>query len=134
MFKPLRYGSGKLVEMECATTVTIAKGNALEDNGSGYLALGTSSSQNITHVAMETVTTTANGQKVLCIDVQGVEFLADCGEVWSTTDVGTLCDLHDEDQLNPDGSSHDIFYIRKGVGVAETGTQVIGYFRQQSDA
>jgi len=133
-FIPLEGYEGKFREVACATTQTIVKGDALADNGLGYLAVATSSTQNVPFIAWQTVTTTADGQKVLCLRTEDVIFLADCDAAWSQTDVGTLCDLAAKATVNPDISSHDVFEIIEGVGVADTDTQVKGKFRMQADA
>lgn len=128
-FKPLNFEEGRLVQMPCATTQTIVKGDALVDNGSGYLGTAASSTAvDVHYVAMETVTTTADGQLVNCIETQNVLFEADCDDVWSIVDRGTYADLASKSTVNPDASTHDLFYILKGVGVAETDTKVLGFF------
>lgn len=129
MFTPIRYADGKLQKVGVATSVAVVKGAAMVDNGSGYLDLATSSTAvDIEFVAMETVTTTSNGQLVLMVRTDGVQFEADCDAAWAQTDVGTLCDLATNSTVNPDASTHDLFYIEAGVGVAGTGTKVIGHF------
>ena len=115
--------------MPTATSQTIVKGDALADNGSGYLAVASSSTAApVTHVAMETVTTTANGQLVLCVRTNEGIFEADCDAAWSITDQGTYADLASKSTVNPDASTNDLFYIEKGIGTAETDTVVQGWF------
>lgn len=117
MFHPELYDSGKLVNMACANAQAITKGAALADNGSGYLALATSSTAvDVKYVAMEDVTTTADGQKVLCLRTPGVIFVADTDANPAQTDVGTYCDLATDSTLNPDASTNDLFYIESIVG------------------
>lgn len=129
MFTPIRYDSGKLEKVQAATSQTIVKGDALVDNGSGYLAVATSSTAvDIEYVAMETVTTTANGQYVLCVRTDGVQFEADCDAAPAQTDVGTLADLASVSTINPDASSNDLFYIESIVGTVGTSTKVLGHF------
>lgn len=131
-FIPVQYDDGKLQYMECATTQTIVKGNAMHDNGSGYLALAAADDGlEVTHVAMQTVTTTANGERVLCLRVDGVQFEADCEEVVSLTDIGTYVDLASKATLDPDSGTDQLFWIERivgGVGAADTSTKVIGQF------
>ena len=128
-FRPLKYEEGKLVLMPCATAQTIVKGYALADNGSGYLAVATSATAvDIHYVAMQTVTTTANGQMVLCIETENILFDADCDAAWSADDVGTYCDLASVSTLNPDATTNDLFYIAKGIGTADTDTTIYGFF------
>ena len=131
MFKPIRGHIGKTISMPAATAQTIVKGDALVDNGSGLLATASSSTAtDIRFVAMETVTTTANGQEVLCLRTDGVTFEADVDSTWATTDVGTEADLAAAGQVNPDASTNDTFLIEKGVGATGVGTKVIGRFIQ----
>lgn len=84
-------------------------------------------------IAAETVTTTSSGQLVKVIPTEGVLFEGDCDAVWSTVDQGTLCDIATVATLDPDASADDIFFIVKGIGVAETGTVVQGYFSQANE-
>ena len=127
-FVPITYDNGKLVSMACANSQTIVKGDALADNGSGYLAVATSSTAvDVCYVAMETVTTTATGQMVLCVRTKGVIFEADTDANPAQTDVGTLADLATVSTINPDASTNDLFYIEAIVGAA-TGNKVRGWF------
>jgi Na+-translocating ferredoxin:NAD+ oxidoreductase RnfC subunit len=132
MFKPIQFDSGRLVKMAVATGQTVVKGDALADNGSGYLAtVAADGGTPITHVAMETVTTTADGQMVLCIRTEGVVFEADCEQAVSVTDIGTYVDMASKSTLDPDSVTDQIFYIESivgGVAAAETSTKVVGWF------
>ena len=128
-FRPKNFEEGKLVQMPAATAQTIVKGDCLVDNASGYLAVADNSTAvDVHYVAMETVTTTATGQMVLCIETENVLFDADCDGVWSIVDQGTYADLGSVSTVNPDASTNDLFYILKGIGTAETDTKVLGYF------
>lgn len=128
-FRPQNYEEGKLVAIPAANSQTIVKGDALADNGSGLLAVATSATAvDVHYVAMQTVTTTASGQRVLCIETHNILFDADTDAVWSIVDQGTYADLASVSTVNPDASTNDIFYILKGVGTAETDTKVLGYF------
>ena len=128
MFLPLRYDEGMLVKVACANSQTIVKGDALADDGNGLLAVATSSTAvDIEFVAMETVVTTASGQKVLCIRTRGVQFEADTDANPAVTDVHTLADLASVSTINPDASSNDLFYIEEISG-ALANKKVIGHF------
>lgn len=114
--------------MPCATTQTIVKGDCLVDNGSGYLAVATSATAvDIHYVAMQTVTTTANGQLVLCIETENVLFEADTDADWAQTEVGTYVDLASVSTIDSDAVTNQLFYFLKGVG-ATTGRKILGYF------
>ena len=117
------------MELAAANSTTFTKGDAVVDNGSGLITIASAGGNvDIHYVCLETVTTTSSGQKVLCLETDGVTFEADCDAVWSTTDVGTEADLAAAGQVDPDASTDDVFYIERGVGTAESGTKVIGHF------
>jgi hypothetical protein len=128
-FKPIKGDSGKYEMVKAANGVTFVKGNACADDGNGLITNASAGQGTpVKFVVMEGVTTTASGQEVLCVSTNGVTFEADCDAAWSQTDVLTEADLAAAGQVDPDASSDDIFFIEKGVGVAESGTKVIGYF------
>lgn len=115
--------------MGVATSTTVTKGDALVDNGSGYLTTAANSTAvDIKFVAAETVTTTADGQLVKVWRTEGVVFEADCDAAPAQTDVGTVADLGAKDNVNPDASTHDLFYIDSIVGTVGTSTKVRGRF------
>lgn len=128
MFTPLNYDSGKLVKVPLATTQTVTKGMALIAEN-GYLTdNATTTTEDVLYVAMEDKVSTADGDLVLAIPVQGIRFEADCDAVVSVVDRFTYCDLATASTLNPDSSTEDLFFIEEIVGKAETATKVIGYF------
>ena len=128
MFTPIRYDSGKLEKVGVATGVAVVKGAAMVDNGSGYLTLATSATAvDIKFVAMETVTTTADGQLVLMCRTDGVQFEADCDATPAQTDVGTVADLATNGSINPDASTNDLFYIESISSTVSPG-KVLGHF------
>jgi hypothetical protein len=127
-FVPKQYDDGKLVNMACANSQTIVKGDALVDNGSGYLVPASSSTAvDVPYVAMESVVTTADGQLVLCIRTKGVIFEVGTDANPAQTDVGTVADLATVATINPDASSNDLFYIEAIVG-AVGDKKVRGWF------
>lgn len=125
-FRPIKHDSGRTARLPAATSVSFVKGMAVEDNGSGYLRLATSSSGEVRYIAMETLTTTANGDLLLVLDTQGVLFDADTDAAPAQTDVGTLADLATNATINPDASSNDVFYIESIIDTATSRVQ--GYF------
>ena len=128
-FIPRKYEEGKLCLIPAAITQTIVKGDALADNGSGLLAVATSTTVvDIHYVAMQTVTTTVSGQLVLCIETENVLFEADCTAAWTTAQQGTYVDLVTVATLDTAAVTNELFYILKGVGVTAVGTTVLGYF------
>jgi len=130
-FVPLQYDSGKLVKLPAyngGSSATYTKGDALIASGGYVSAASSGTATDIFYVAMETKTVTVDGTLLLCLPVEGVRFEADCDAVWSIVDRFTLCDLATVSTLNPDASSNDLFLIEEGVGAAESGTKVRGYF------
>jgi hypothetical protein len=130
MFKPISNFQHQLVRMGVATSTTVAKGDAMVDNGSGYLTTASAGGNvDVHYVAMESVVTTANGQPVLCCRTKGVMFEADTDADPAQTDVGTEADLAAAGTIDPDASTDDIFVIESIKGAA-TGRKVIGFFTE----
>ena len=128
-FTPLYGDEGKYRLVKAANAVTFVKGYAVKDDGNGLITNSAAGDNTPVHfVVMQSILTTASGQEVLCLAVEGVTFLADCDASWAQTNVLTEADLAAAGQVDPDASTDDIFLIEKGVGVAGTGTQVIGHF------
>lgn len=127
-FLPLTGHEGKMCQVGAATGTTITKGDTLVDNGSGYVTTGSAGGNvDIRYIAAETVTTTADNQKVLAWRTDGVTFVADTDNAPAQTDVGTEADLAAAGQVDPDASTDDIFYIEKILG-ATTDKKVVGHF------
>lgn len=128
MFTPVRYHEGKLQKVKCATGVTIAKGDALVDNGSGYYTTAAAGGNaDVRFVAMEAVVTTADGQEVLAVRTDGVQFLADTDANPAQTDVLTEADLAAAGTVDPDASTDDVFFIEEIFGPAAN-RKVLGHF------
>lgn len=125
-FRPIKYDSGRIQRLPAATTVTFVKGMGVEDNGSGYLRLATSASTEVRYVAMENLTTTADGDLLDVLDTQSVLFDCDTDAAPLQTDVGTLCDLATNATLNPDASANDVFYIQSIIDLSTS--RVRGFF------
>lgn len=127
-FLPLDHHEGRTALRQAATGQTIVKGDALVDNGSGYLVPASAGGNvDIRFVAAETVTTTADGQNVLVWSTDGVTFVADTDANPAQTDVGTEADLAAAGQVDPDASTDDIFVIERILG-AVSDKKVIGHF------
>ncbi len=127
-FNPVQYDDGKLVRLQVAAQ-TFTKGDALIDNGSGFLSRAVAGTAiDIKYVAMETITTAATqGDYLLCIRTPGVIFEADTDANPARTDVGTEADLASASTINPDASANDLFFIEDIVG-AVTNNKVRGWF------
>lgn len=130
-FRPIQYDNGKLTKVECATGQTIVKGDALSNaDGTGYFTTVSAGDGIVpTHIAAETVTTTANGQKVLAYRVDGVVFEADCDAAPAIAFQGDYIDLASKSTLDADASADDVFYVEEIVGTVGTSTVVRGWFK-----
>lgn len=128
MFKPLHYDEGKAVLLPMSTGETITKGDALICDTDGYyIAAANTTAEDIRYVALQTLTTTSDGEKLLALPTEGVRFEADTDANPARTDVGTYCDLASKSTVNPDASTNDLFYIEDIVG-AVADKKVVGYF------
>lgn len=128
-FKPVQFDEGKTVELPFSTGETVVNGGAVVADTDGYYIMaGSSTATDIYYVALETVSTTADGQMVLCLRVHDkVIFEVDTDANPARTDVGTLCDLASVTTANPDASTNDLFYIEDIVG-AVSDKKIRGFF------
>jgi hypothetical protein len=118
-----------MMRIALAVSQTVLKGDSLEW-ASGYLQVGSATSNDIRFVAMEDVTTGGSAHtECLVLPVEGVEFEADCDAVASIADKGTYAILASKSTVNPDDSTtYDCFYISEIVGEAEVSKVVRGHF------
>lgn len=126
-FIPQNHSRGKEVLLPMSDAETVVKGQVTVADSDGYYITGASSAEDIRYVALETVTTTADGQRVLHVETEGVRFLADTDANPALTDVGTACDLADKSTLNPDASTNAQFYIET-VKLPLADKKVYGFF------
>ena len=131
--RPLNWDESKTLLVPAKDAITFVKGDMLVYTTGLVDEAADGGGVPIRFVAAETKTPTADGQLLHCWPTEGVLYEVDCDAVWSTVDQGTLCDIATEATLDPDASADDIFFIVKGVGVAETGTKVVGYFSQANE-
>lgn len=117
------------------SSATYTLGDAITINSSGYGAAATSSTAtDVIAIAAETKTVTTDGTLLNCYIVNpGQLWEADTDANWAQTDVGTFADLATVSTVNPDASTHDIFYIVKGLG-AVSDKKVIGWFTRDVTA
>jgi len=126
MITPLRYDTGKLVQIVSATVAssTITKFDLLEW-ASGYLQRTTSTGSNIRYMAMEDVTTASGAhENLLVLRLEGVECEGDTNSTAAVTHRGTLIDLTDHDTLNEAASSTNAFEVSEFVSTSK----LRGYF------
>src|SRR3990167_9175190 len=111
-FVEQQKGEGRLVELPFSTGETVVKGGAVVADSDGYYIMASSSTaEDIRYVAMEAKTTTTDGESILCVETDGVRFIADTDANPARTDVGTYADLATVSTVNPDASSNDLFFI-----------------------
>lgn len=128
-FNPIQYDEGRTVELPFSTGETVVRGSAVVADTDGYYIMGASSTAtDVYYIALDTVTTTADGQMVLCLRVHDkVIFEVDTDADPARTDVGTLVDLASASTVNPDASTNDLFYI-EDVVLPLTDRKVRGFF------
>lgn len=129
MFNPINYDQGRTVELPFSTGESVVKGSTVVADTDGfYIMGGSSTATDVYYVALETKTTVADGEKVLCLRTHGKTiFEADTDANPARTDVGTLVDLAAAGTINPDASTNDLFYIEDIVG-AVADRKVRGFF------
>ncbi len=131
-FKPLQYDSGLIKEMQAKEGEAISKFDALQFEA-GEVKGADSGTVPVRFVALEGVASAASGQKILCLDVRGVEFEADCTNETAQNQVGVAQDLTDHEYLaNDTTASDDCFVITQLVGPV-TAKKVRGYFLDSKD-
>jgi hypothetical protein len=129
MFKPKKYNDGDMVNMELASSITVAKGDALAFTG-GYLRLATATDTSIKYVAQEgAVVGAGEHPEILCVRTDKVLFEADTTGNMAVAYRGTVCDLTDEGELNENAVAVKVFRIESIVG-ATTDKKAQGYFSQ----
>lgn len=139
-FRPVNYEEGKVVLLPAKASIAFVKGNAVVDDGAGFITNAASSTAvDIQYIVDETVTSagTDGATLVRCISTRGVRFNADCDAAPAQTDVGTLADLGAAGNVNPDASTNDLFYIESidlSDGAVGTSTKVYGYFNHANES
>lgn len=118
------------------SSVTYTIGDAVTINADGQAAAATSSTAtDIIGVVTKTATISTDGNPIsIWVVHPGQLWEADTDAAWAQTDIGTFVDLASVSTINPDASTHDVFYLVKGVGTAGTDTKVIGFFTKDVTA
>lgn len=135
-FRVLNFEEGRVVQLAAAASVTFLKGNAIRDNGVGFIDNSAANEEgDVQYICNEAIVTGGStGELVTCYRVDpSVRISADCDLAPAQTDVGTLCDLGGAGTLNPNQSDDDLFYIESidlSNGAVGTSTVVTGYFTQ----
>lgn len=131
-FEPINYDSGKTVELPFKKDETTTKHCVVVvDKNVGYYATGAGGANDVRYIALEAVTTTSTGEKVLCLPVDGVRFIADTtDEPVRADDVGTFVDLTNSTTLALGTSNDNVFYVEDIYGDTSD-KKVVGYFMPQ---
>ena len=131
MFKPVKEVC-PIHYIPMAASITITKGDALWDNGAGYLTNASPTAvTEVLFVAAETITTaSATYTPIGCYSGFQTEFEADTDNAPAQTDIFTKCDLATAATVNPDASSNDVFLITQ-IMWAVANKKVRGRFVQK---
>lgn len=130
MFRPIKENCAIHYPL-MAASITITKGNALVDNGSGYLTNADANATEVLYVAAETKTTGSGENPTIgCYDAFETEYIADTDANPAQTDVFTKADLATVSTVNPDASTNDVFLIT-GIVWAVADKKVKGRFVQK---
>lgn len=132
-FRPINWEEGRTFDVPATASEAFTKGAALTYASGLVTAAAGGQGVDVWLVAAETKTIGSGGGTLRCWPTVGVLFEADTDAVWSTVDQGTLADLASASTVDPDASADDLFFIIKGVGVAESGLKVIGFFAQANE-
>jgi hypothetical protein len=128
-FTPLQYDGGKIKELVAKEGETISKFDALQFDA-GLVKRAAAATVNVRFVSLQDVASAESGEKILALDVRGVEFEADCTNNTAQDQVGlanALTDHEEVDNTNTEGAGEDTFVITQLVGVAGD-KKARGYF------
>lgn len=134
MIYPEKFDEGKLITLKAGTasSTTISKYDMLAW-ASGYVTPATSATTEVRLLAMQDVVTgSAAHEDILCLMVEGVNFLADTASNTAASQRGTYVDLTDEATINNGATSNNVFYIKETIG-AVADKKVRGVFVQKID-
>ena len=123
--KPIKFDSGKVVNMKTQATGTIAKWDGL-DVSSGLLTRSTTSRPKF--VALETGTTTGTSTFIDVVPVTDeVYFEVDTGSNTAESQLGTKVVNTDHDTVDNTDTTNGYFLITENVGAAAN-KKARGYF------
>lgn len=131
MFRPIKENCA-IYYKNMAASITITKGDALTDNGSGLLTNASPEwMTEVFYIAAETKTTgSGETPTIACYDAFETIYESDTDENPAQTDVFTKADLAADGTVNPNASTNDTFLITWIVG-AVTNKKVTGRFVQK---
>lgn len=130
IFEAKQHDSGKIQHLKVGADKTISKGDAL-DIASGYAERATSADTTVRFVALEDASDTSQGDEILALYVEGIEFEAECEDDSAQDQVGEVFELSSNRKVeNTDDGGYtagDVFLVTGIVGAASD-KKVRGYF------
>jgi len=109
-------GPDKLEWDIVATGITVTRGNALVDNGAGYLTNATADSSNdIIGVASITIVGDATLKVSYWPAYPDVWFKADCDGAPTRAQINTVVDLSDANTIDEDSTGNSPVFLIKGI-------------------
>lgn len=130
-FRPVAHEAGRVRRMLAANTTAFVKGDALAFSSGLVTPASGGQGTDVKYISLETKTT-GTGDYVLCYKVDETVLVnADCDAAPTQAQVGTVCDLASDTQLDTDASADDLFFIESidlSGGAVGTSTKVYGYF------
>lgn len=130
IFEAKQHDTGMLQKLEVGGSKTIEKGDAL-DIASGYAERATSADNTVRFVALEDASDTTEGDEILALYVDGIEFEAECEANTAQDQVGQVFGLGTNRKVeNTDDGGYtagDVFLVTGIVGAASD-KKVRGYF------
>lgn len=131
-FVPLNFQSGKVVLLPAKTAITFTKGNALKDDGAGFITNAASGDNTDTQfVAAESVVSAGGDGATLlaCIPVRGVRFVVDTSNTPTQTEAGLAVDLSAAGTVDTTAVTDQVFFVEQ-FQLPLSSKKAIGYFTQ----
>ncbi|MFW6196234.1 MAG: hypothetical protein ACOC5D_02755 [Thermoplasmatota archaeon] len=130
IFEAKQHDTGKLQTLETGADKTISKGDPLAFSN-GYVERATDSANTVRFVALENASDTDEGDELLALYVQGIEFEAETAANTAQDQVGMVFGIDSDRKVeNTDSGGYtdgDVFLVTGIVGAASD-KKVRGYF------
>jgi hypothetical protein len=131
IFTPLQYDSGRMNYLKVGGSKTISKGDPLEIASDGYAERADENTTGVRWVALESASSTTEGDEILAVYTKGIEFEAECAANTAQAQVDLVFALDSnrkvENTLDGTYTEADVFLVTSLVG-ATTDKKVRGYF------
>lgn len=131
-FRPLNWDQGKVVLLPAKASIVFVKGNALKDDGAGYIT-NSASGDNTDVFFVSNQSVTANGTDGVtlleCIPVRGLRFEVDTSNTPTQTEAGLAVDLSAAGTIDSTAVTDQVFYVEQ-FKLPLSGKKAIGYFTQ----